>query len=151
MTVTSPTEDSGSSTALSRATREWCTNGTAVDPATDSVFINNEDGYSYRWNLGTDTLTQAVEITAAYGEPYTPTAIGPNGVVYALNGGTLFALGGYSNYTLTNVASQTPIVVGQSVTFTTTLASTDGGPVPTGSITYSYTSGVPTFLITARR
>ncbi len=63
-------------------------------------------------------------------------------MVYALNGGTLFALGGYSNFTLTNVSSLTPAVVGQSVTFTTTLASTNGGPVPTGSITYSYTSGV---------
>ena len=69
------------------------------------MFINNEDGYSYRWDLATDTITQAVEITNGYGEPYTPTSIGPNGVVYALNGGTLFALGGYTNYTLTNVTS----------------------------------------------
>ena len=75
-----------------------------------------------------------------------PTSIGPNGVVYALNGGTLFALGGYSNYTLTNVTSQTPAVVGQPVTFTTTLASTNGGPVPTGNITYTYTSGINTQL-----
>ncbi len=143
MTITSPTEDSGwINSGYPDATREWCTNGTAVDPASDSVFINNEDGYSYRWNLATDTITQAVEITNGYGEPYTPTAIGPNGVVYAINGGTLFALGGYSNYTLTNVSSLTPADVGQSVTFTTTLASTNGGNVPTGSITYSYTSGV---------
>jgi hypothetical protein len=143
LTITSPTEDSGYiNGGYPDATREWCTNGTAVDPATDSVFINNEDGYSYRWNLATDTITQAVEITDGYGEPYTPTAIGPNGVVYAINGGTLFALGGYSNYTLTNVSSLTPAVVGQPVTFTTTLASTDGGAVPTGNITYSYTSGV---------
>ncbi len=143
LTITSPTEDSGYiNGGYPDATREWCTNGTAVDPATDSVFINNEDGYSYRWNLATDTITQAVEITDGYGEPYTPTAIGPNGVVYAINGGTLFALGGYSNYSLTNVSSLNPAVVGQPVTFTTTLASTDGGAVPTGSITYSYTSGV---------
>jgi hypothetical protein len=143
LTITSPTEDSGYiNGGYPDATREWCTNGTAVDPATDSVFINNEDGYSYRWNLATDTITQAVEITDGYGEPYTPTAIGPNGVVYAINGGTLFALGGYSNDTLTNVSSLNPAVIGQPVTFTTTLASTDGGAVPTGNITYSYTSGV---------
>jgi Bacterial Ig-like domain (group 3) len=157
MTVTSPTEDSGwINDGYPDATREWCTNGTAVDPATDSVFINNEDGYSYRWNLATGTLTQAVEITNGYGEPYTPTAIGPDGAVYALNGGTLFALGGYTNYTLTNVSALTPSIVGQSVAFTTTLASTSGGAVPTGSITYSYTSGTnnplnstPVFLGTA--
>ena len=78
LTVTSPTEDSGYiNGGYPDATREWCTNGTAVDPATDSVFINNEDGYSYRWNLATDTITQAVEITDGYGEPYTPTTIGP--------------------------------------------------------------------------
>ncbi|HEV3384958.1 MAG TPA: Ig-like domain repeat protein, partial [Gemmata sp.] len=142
LTVTSPTEDNGYiNGGYPDATREWCTNGTAVDPATDSAFINNEDGYSYRWDLATDTITQAVEITDGYGEPYTPTVIGPNGVVYAINGGTLFALGGYSNYTLTNVSALTPAVVGQSVTFTTNLASTNGGAVPTGSITYSYTSG----------
>ncbi len=143
MTITSPTEDSEFvNNGYPDATREWCTNGTAVDPSSDSVFINNEDGYSYRWNLATDTITQAVEITNGYGEPYTPTAIGPNGVVYAINGGTLFALGGYSNYTLTTVSSLTPAVAGQAVTFTTTLASTDGGAVPTGSVTYSYTTGV---------
>ena len=142
LTVTSPTEDSDwVNSGYPDATREWCTNGTAVDPATDSVFINNEDGYSYRWDLATDTITQAVEITNGYGEPYTPTSIGPNGEVYAINGGSLFALGGYSNYTLTNVSSLTPAVAGQSVTFNTTLASTDLGYVPAGSITYSYTSG----------
>ena len=144
MTATSPTEDSGNIGSYPDATREWCTNGTVVDPATDSIFINNEDGYDYRWNLGTNTLTQAVDLTPGYGEPYTPTSIGPNGVVYALNGGTIFALGGYSNYTLTNITSQSPAVVGQPVTFTTTLASTNGGAMPTGSITYSYTSGTNT-------
>jgi Bacterial Ig-like domain (group 3) len=142
MTVTSPTGDSTEIASYPDATREWCTNGTAIDPATDSAFINNEDGFSYRWNLATGALTQAVEITNGYGEPYTPTAIGPDGTVYAINGGTLFALGGYSNYTLTNVSSLTPSIVGEPVTFTTTLASTSGGPVPLGSVAYSYTSGV---------
>jgi len=123
------------------AVREWCTNGTAVDPATDSVFVNNEDGYTYEWNLGTGTITNAVEITLGYGVPYTPTALSPNGEAFSDNGGTLFALGGYSNYTINTVPSADPAVVGNPITFTTTLASTSGGPTPTGSITYSYTSG----------
>jgi Bacterial Ig-like domain (group 3)/Putative Ig domain/Ubiquitin-activating enzyme E1 FCCH domain len=123
------------------AVREWCTNGTVVDPATDSVFINNEDGYTYEWNLGTDTITNAVEITTGVGVPYTPTAVAPNGEVFSDNGGTLFAEGGYSNDSITTTSSANPAVVGNPITFTTALASTDGGPVPTGSVTFSYTEG----------
>jgi Bacterial Ig-like domain (group 3) len=142
MTLPSPTPDTQfTGSGYLDAVREWCTNGTAVDPATDSVFINNEDGYAYRWNLATNVLTQAVEITDGIGEPYTPTAIGPDGTVYALNGGTLFALGGYANYTETFSTSLHPSVVGQSITLTTTLRTTSGGPRPTGMVTYSYTEG----------
>ena len=93
------------------AVREWCTNGTVVDPATDSVFMNNEDGYTYEWNLGTDTITNAVEITTGIGVPYTPTAIGLNGEVFSDNGGTLFAEGGYTNYTLTTTSSASCMVI----------------------------------------
>jgi hypothetical protein len=136
-TVTSPTPDPDwINNGYPDAVNEWCTNGTAVDPATDSVFINNEDGYAYRWNLSTNTLTQAIQISPGISEPYTATSIGPDGTVYAINGGNLFALGGLPNYTLNNVASQTPSNFGQPVTFTTTLASTDGGATPTGSVTY---------------
>ena len=123
------------------AVREWCTNGTVVDPATNSVFMNNEDGYTYEWNLATNTITNAVEITTGIGVPYTPTAIAPNGEIFSDNGGTLFAEGGYANYTITTTSSADPAVVGNSITFTTTLASTDAGPTPTGSVTFSYTEG----------
>jgi hypothetical protein len=128
------------------AVREWCTNGTVVDPATDSAFINNEDGYTYQWNLGTGLITNAVEITTGIAVPYTPTAIGPNGEVYSDNGGTLFAMGGYANDTISTVSSANPVVVGNSITFTTTVASTSSGPTPTGTVTYSYTAGANTPL-----
>jgi len=142
MTLASPSPDKNAiNSGYQDGVREWCTNGTAVDPATDSIFVNNEDGYTYQWNLGTNTITNAVEVTKGYGVPYTPTAISPNGEVFSDNGGTLFALGGYSNYTINTVPSADPAVVGNPITFTTTLASTSGGPTPTGSITYSYTSG----------
>jgi hypothetical protein len=142
LTLPSPTPDTDfNGSGYLDAVREWCTDGTAVDPSTDSVFINNEDGYAYRWNLSSNVLTQAVEITNGIGEPYTPTAIGPDGTIYAINGGTLFALGGYANYAETFVSSPHPSVVGQSITFTATLKSTSGGPTPTGSITFSYTEG----------
>ncbi len=123
------------------AVREWCTNGTAVDPAIDSIFVNNEDGYTYEWNLGTNTITHTVEVSKGYGVPYTPTAISPNGEVFSDNGGMLFALGGYSNYSITTVSSANPAVYGTPFTLTTTLASTSGGPTPTGTITYTAYAG----------
>jgi hypothetical protein len=145
MTCASPSPDVGNINGGDPdAVREWCTNGTVVDPATDSVIVNNEDGYTYRWNLGSGLITQAVEITPGYGSPYTPTAIGPNGLVYSDNGGELFALGGYSNYTIDLVSSANPAVVGNSITWTTTVASTSNGPTPSGTVTYSYTVGANT-------
>ena len=37
----------------------------AVDPATDSILANSEDGKLYRWDLTTNTFTQAVTLTPA--------------------------------------------------------------------------------------
>jgi hypothetical protein len=142
MTLVSPSPDLPNAAAGDPdAVREWCTNGSVVDPVTDSVFVNNEDGYTYQWNLRTGLITNAVEITSGIGVPYTPTAIGPNGEVFSDNGGTLFALGGYTNYSIKTVSSANPAVVGNSITFTTTLASTNSGPTPTGTVTFSYYEG----------
>ncbi len=142
MTLASPSPDLDNQAAGDPdAVREWCTNGTVVDPANDSVFINNEDGYTYQWNLGTDEISNAVEVTSGVGVPYTPTAIGPNGEVFSDNGGTLFALGGYTNFSMSTVSSANPAVVGNSITFTTTMASTNSGPTPTGTVTFSYYQG----------
>jgi hypothetical protein len=73
--------------------KEWCINSAAVDPATKSVFVNNEDGILYRWDLTTNTLSQQITLTSGLGEAYTPTLIGPDGTVYAINNATLFAVG----------------------------------------------------------
>jgi hypothetical protein len=73
--------------------REWCINTAAVDPATDSVLANSEDGYLYRWDLSTNTFTSRVQLTGGIGESYTPTSIGPDGQVYAINNAVLFAIG----------------------------------------------------------
>src|SRR5208282_4182101 len=80
MTFASPSPDLGNINGGDpNAVREWCTNGSAVDPATDSIYVNDEDGYTYQWNLGTNTITNTVEVSPGYGVPYTPTAIGLNG------------------------------------------------------------------------
>ena len=74
------------------AVREWCINTAAVDPLTRSVFVNNEDGKLYRWDLVTGTLADQVTLTPGLGEAYTPTLVGPDGTVYAINNATLFAV-----------------------------------------------------------
>jgi hypothetical protein len=72
---------------------EWCINSAVIDPATKSALVNSEDGHMYRWNLVSGTLSQAMTLTAGVGEAYTPTLIGVNGFVYAINNATLFAVG----------------------------------------------------------
>jgi hypothetical protein len=75
------------------ALTEWCINSAVVDPRTDSVYVNNEDGDLFDWNLASNTFTQEINLTGGVGEAYTPTLIGPNGEVYAINDATLFAVG----------------------------------------------------------
>jgi hypothetical protein len=72
---------------------EWCINTAAVDPATKSILVNSEDGKLYRWDMTTNTLIETIKLTAGLGEAYTPTLIGPDGQVYAINNATLFAVG----------------------------------------------------------
>jgi hypothetical protein len=76
-----------------RAVKEWCINTSVVDPATHSVLANSEDGVLYRWDLWTNKLTQRIRLTPGIGESYTPTLIGGDGTVYAINDATLFAVG----------------------------------------------------------
>ncbi len=75
------------------AVREWCINTAAIDPATKSVIANSEDGNLYRWDLATNTLSQSIRLTNGIGEAYTPTVIGSDGTVYAINGAILNAIG----------------------------------------------------------
>ena len=85
MTILGPTVQGSGRT-------EWCINSAAVDPATKSIIANNEDGVLYKWNLVTNTLSQ-IQLTAGVGEAYTPTVIGVDGTVYAINDAILFAVG----------------------------------------------------------
>jgi hypothetical protein len=73
--------------------REWCINTAAVDPYTKSALINSEDGTVYRWDFTSNTLLHHRYLTPGRGEAYTPTLIGPDGTVYAINDAILFAVG----------------------------------------------------------
>lgn len=120
------------------AVREFCINAPAVNPATKSVFFNSEDGRAYRWNLATNSLDQAVTLNQGLGQPYVPTVIGPDGTVFTLNGGTMFALGNVAGVNVT-LASSAPdmrnTVVGTSLTLTATVSGSL--PAITGTVTFT--------------
>jgi hypothetical protein len=122
LTVIGPTPDATSvSTTFPNAVREWCINTAAVNPATKSIFVPNEDGRIYRWDLTRNSLSQGVVLNPGFGQPYVPTIIGPDGTVFTLNGGTLFALGKKGNLALTLTSSAPDVsstVERDPVTFT---------------------------------
>lgn len=75
------------------AVREWCINTAAIDPFSKAVMANSEDGNLYRWDLTSNTLSQVITLSSGVGEAYTPTAIGADGTVYAINQAILDAVG----------------------------------------------------------
>ncbi len=93
MTVAGPTPDQDHIAMFPNAVREWCINTAAVDSLGKAILVNNEDGKLYRWDTVTGLLSQSLVLTPGLGEAYTPTLIGPDGTVYAINNGTLFATG----------------------------------------------------------
>jgi hypothetical protein len=139
LTLIAPTPDAGADPSMfPLAVKEWCINAPAVDPANKSVYFTSEDGRSYRWNLATNALDQSVVLTPGALEPYVPTVIGPDGTVYTLNGGTVFALGNRPGINVT-IDSSAPdsraVVVGSPITFTATVTGTPN--FPTGNITFT--------------
>ncbi len=72
---------------------EWCINSAVADPADNSVIVNSEDGIVYRWDLVHNTLAEKLRLNSPRPEAYTPTIIGPDGTVYAINNATLYAIG----------------------------------------------------------
>ncbi len=91
ITVTGVTPDPHS--GYPGAVREWCINTAAIDPFTKSAIVNSEDGVVYRWDFTSNTLQQSLTLTSGRGEAYTPTVIGPDGTMYAINDAILFAVG----------------------------------------------------------
>ena len=75
------------------AVSEWCVNTAAVDPAGKCAVVNSEDGNLYRWDFTTNTLSPGLALATPTGESYTPTAIGPDGAVYAINDSVLYSVG----------------------------------------------------------
>ncbi|MBI3406966.1 MAG: Ig-like domain repeat protein [Planctomycetes bacterium] len=121
------------------AVEEWCVNAVAVNPATFSTYGPNEDGYVYRWDLRTNSFTQAISIPGGVIEAYVPTVIGPDGTIYTINGDTMYALGALSGVSVhvdSSDPDDAPVSVGQSLTFTATIADAGGFGTPTGTVTF---------------
>ncbi len=141
LTMVGPTPDADNP-SIPTAVREWCINTAAVNPATHSVFTPSEDGHLYRWDLAANSLSQAAQLSPGVGEPYVPTVIGPDGTVYTLNGGTLFALGAVSGVQI-SLSSSTPDdrlgVAGRPVTFRAAVANPGAGGTPSGTVTFQDT------------
>src|SRR5438132_4142645 len=93
LTIAGPTPDPEFMAQYPNAVREWCINTAVVDPLTRSILVNSDDGKLYRWDLITNTLSQAVTLSPGVGEAYTPTLIGADGTVYAINQAVLHAVG----------------------------------------------------------
>ena len=87
------TPDPGPGPAFPDAVLEWCINTTAVDPYTGSVLAGSEDGRLYRWHLESNTFSESIQLTPELGQAYTPSVIGPDGQVYTIHNGALFAVG----------------------------------------------------------
>ncbi len=123
------------------AVREWCINSAAVDPATDSVLAGSEDGKLYRWNLTSNTFTQVVTLTTGIGEAYTPTLIGPDGMVYAINNATLFAVGDSAPASFKLTGFPSPATAGTPGNFTVTVYNAEGDvdSAYTGTINFTST------------
>jgi hypothetical protein len=137
MTLIGPTPDDVNA-AFPLAVQEFCINAPAVNPATNSVFFDSEDGHLYRWTLATNSIAEAVTLSPGIGQPYVPSVIGPDGTVYTLNGGNLFAVGSRNDVTV-KIRSSSPdvrtTVAGTLVTFTATV--TGAGPTPVGNVTFT--------------
>ena len=93
LTIAGVTPDDEYIATYPNAVREWCINSAVVDPFAGCVLVGSEDGKLYRWDLATNTFTGVVTLTPGIGEAYTPTMIGTDGMVYAINNATLFAVG----------------------------------------------------------
>jgi hypothetical protein len=73
------------------AVREWCINSAAIDPVNKCAVVNSEDGHVYRWDFTTNSLVSALYLAPSTSEAYTPTVIGPDGAIYAINDATLYS------------------------------------------------------------
>jgi hypothetical protein len=89
MTLAGPTPFPG---GVQGQTYEWCISSAVVDPATNSVFANSEDGHLYRWDMKTNSISQSILLNSPLPQAYTATIVGMDGTVYTTNNSTFYAV-----------------------------------------------------------
>ncbi|HUB78984.1 MAG TPA: hypothetical protein VMB03_09325 [Bryobacteraceae bacterium] len=118
--------------------REWCINSGAIDPFTAAALANSEDGTLYRWDFASNSFTQKVPLTSGVSEAYTPTVIGADGTVYAINDAMLFAVGQASNMTIASTHTG-DFAPGQTGAVYMLTATNSGSEATNGAVTVSDT------------
>jgi hypothetical protein len=141
LTIAGPTPDPEHIAQFPNAVREWCINTAAVDPFTSSILVNSEDGNLYRWDLTTNSLSQVITLSAGVGEAYTPTIIGPDGTVYAINFAILNAVGRRPSISIGDVSVTEGNSGTTSAAFTVTLS---GPSLDTVTVNYAAADGTAT-------
>src|SRR5262249_15645448 len=95
----------------------------------------------YRWDMATNTLSQTMTLSAGVGEAYTPTIVGPDGTVYAINYSILNAVRRRPSISINDVS----VLEGNSGTasaiFTVSLSSSRLDPV---TVDFSTADGTAT-------
>jgi len=91
ITIAGPTAEGGGAPA--GAVREWCVNTAVVDPVTKSALVNSEDGTLYRWDLANNRFSEHIALNAGVAQSYTPTVLGPDGRIYAVNNAIIHSIG----------------------------------------------------------
>jgi hypothetical protein len=141
-----------SPTPTGSAQTEWCINTAAANPAAGCVFAPNEDGRLYRWDLAANSLAEVIALDGGFYEPYVPTSVGPDGTIYTISGGTLYAIGQWTNLDVTISSSApdlTSVLVLQPLTFTATVTNLNpSDPVPAGTVTFQDVTYAPTLRVT---
>jgi hypothetical protein len=89
MTIAGPTPFPGGAAGQ---TYEWCISSAVVDPATNSVFANSEDGHLYRWDMTTNSISESIQLNTPLPQAYTATIVGMDGTVYTTNNATFYAV-----------------------------------------------------------
>jgi hypothetical protein len=91
LTVAGVTPDPNFDQTHPNAVREWCINTAVIDAVNKAAVVNSEDGNVYRWDFTTNTVISQLPLNAAIGEAYTPTVVGPDGAIYAINNAKLYS------------------------------------------------------------
>jgi len=146
LTITGPTPDPEFTAQFPNAVREWCINTAAVDPSTSSVMANSEDGRLYRWDLTSNSLSQAITLSAGVGEAYTPTVIGSDGTVYAINFAILNAVGSRPTATPTPTSTRTNTSTPTSTPTSIPSATPTRTPTPTATATATPCTAGTTYI-----